>query len=386
MELFYDLLGMTPFSQAFIDQLIVNNNDDLYEYYSYIFRYNPFNLKTFPLTRRIAFLKLISTFFFQSKTNLIEIFHLFDNLINCLINLIDNSPCDQLLNRSMNSLSSSTLLILPNFQYNSFDLSINYENLLHINLPIFDCDTIDQIKEKLIHYLNSYEQISHEEIDFVLPIINNCLCSHQIPMIKQYSINSTILCRKKFSWKNPREMNGYLYHLTMENQLMNDQNLIEKKLKENKNSLGDFLKNFYEEISKGLKGFHLWEQQMNISNKNSLFQLYIQVISDLIRKLNLLITSRSTSIIIQACLNTIADGLEFIFQTKNEINPEIKFLFEDEKKDFASFDANLFQIPSNSMIDSLSSLDIRSLILDDDTAIQCLFQLYQFYELHSEPV
>jgi hypothetical protein len=48
---------------------------------------------------------------------------------------------------------------------------------------------------------------------------------------------------------------------------------------------------------------------------------------------------------------------------------------------------NLFQIPSCSVSDSLpSSLDIRSLILDDDSAIECLFKLYQFYELHSEPV
>jgi hypothetical protein len=67
---------------------------------------------------------------------------------------------------------------------------------------------------------------------------------------------------------------------------------------------------------------------------------------------------------------------------------EIEFLFENERKYFASFDNNLFsKIPSNSMIDSFpSSLDIRSLILDDDIAIQCLLKLYQFYELHSETV
>jgi len=48
---------------------------------------------------------------------------------------------------------------------------------------------------------------------------------------------------------------------------------------------------------------------------------------------------------------------------------------------------NSFKNPSNSMIDSFpSSLDIRSLILNDDTAIECLFKLYQFYELHSESV
>jgi hypothetical protein len=215
MELFYYLLGVTLFSEAFIDLLIVNNCDDLSKYYCYIFCYNPLNLKTFPLTHQIAFLRLISTLFFQSKTN-----------------LIDNSPCDQLLNRSMDSLSYSSLLILLNFPYKSFDLSISNENLLHINLPVFDCDTIDQIEEKLIHYLNSYEHISHKEIDLVLPSINNCLCSYQMPMIKQYSINSTILCRKKITWKNSREQNRFLYHLIIKNQLVNDQNLIEKKLKE----------------------------------------------------------------------------------------------------------------------------------------------------------
>jgi len=48
---------------------------------------------------------------------------------------------------------------------------------------------------------------------------------------------------------------------------------------------------------------------------------------------------------------------------------------------------NLFKNSSNFVFDSFpSSLDIRSLILDDDTAIECLFKLYQFYELHSESV
>jgi hypothetical protein len=197
-------------------------------------------------------------------------------------------------------------------------------------------------------------------------------------MIKQYSINSTILCRKK---KNSREENRYLYHLTMDNQLINEQ-----KLKENKNRLDEFLKKFYQDISKGLKGFYLWSKQIEISNKTNLFKLYIQVITDLIRRLNLLTTSRSTCPIIQSCLNTIADGLEFSFQTNNQINSEVKFLFEEERKLFANFNSNLFEIPSNSMIETLSSMDIRSLILDDDTAIQCLFKLYQFYELHSEPV
>jgi hypothetical protein len=67
MELFYDLLGMTPFSESFIDKLIINNCNDLYKYYFYIFRYNSINIKLFPSTGELTFLKLISTFFFSIK-------------------------------------------------------------------------------------------------------------------------------------------------------------------------------------------------------------------------------------------------------------------------------------------------------------------------------
>ena len=51
-------------------------------------------------------------------------------------------------------------------------------------------------------------------------------------------------------------------------------------------------------------------------------------------------------------------------------------------------DTNSFKIPVDSSNNSfsLSSLDIRSLILNDNISIQCLFKLYQFYEFHSESV
>jgi len=110
----------------------------------------------------------------------------------------------------------------------------------------------------------------------------------------------------------------------MENQLINEEIRIREKLKENKNRLEEILKNFYGEIRKGLKGFDLWEKQME--NKNYLFKLYIQVISDLIRRLNILIISRSTCPIIQSCLHVIADGLESIFQTKTEVKSFKDFL------------------------------------------------------------
>jgi hypothetical protein len=59
----------------------------------------------------------------------------------------------------------------------------------------------------------------------------------------------------------------------------------------------------------------------------------------------------------------------------------------DDKKHFSSFDKNNFHFHSSNHVNpQLSSTDIRSLILADDNAIECLFKLYQFYELHSEPV
>jgi hypothetical protein len=276
MELFYDLLGMTPFSEAFIDQLVVNNCNDLFKYYFYIFRYNPSNLKSFPITREISFLKLISTFLFQSKSNLIELFHIFDKFLHSLIDFIDCGPCDQLLNRSMNSLSSSTLLLLPTLQYNPIDLSINYENLLRFHLSVLDCDTIDQIKDKLIHYFNSYEKTSHEQIDLLIPSLNLCSCTHQMPILKQYSINSTISCRKKSSWNHfSVQKTCYLYHLCTENELINDENLINNQLKTNKKYFDEISRNFYKEILNGLKMISIEEKQID------LFKQYIQVTSDL---------------------------------------------------------------------------------------------------------
>jgi hypothetical protein len=117
---------------------------------------------------------------------------------------------------------------------------------------------------------------------------------------------------------------------------------------------------------------------------------------------------RSTCPIIESCLNVVADGLEFIFDTKTEVrfdwkkrtriyfdifflfvkfSSEIELLFMDDKNYFSSFDKNNFRFRSSNHVNSqLSPTDIRSLILADDNAIECLFKLYQFYELYSEPV
>jgi hypothetical protein len=59
----------------------------------------------------------------------------------------------------------------------------------------------------------------------------------------------------------------------------------------------------------------------------------------------------------------------------------------DDKKYFSSFDKNNLRFRSSNHVNQqLSSVDIRSLILADNNSIECLFKLYQFYELYSEPV
>jgi hypothetical protein len=273
MELFYDLLNMKPFSQAFIDQLILHNSSDLIQSYVYLFRYNPQYIKSFPLTRENIFFKFFSTLFLQSKNDLITKFHFFDDFLRLLIDLIDSSPCDEILNRSDRSISSSTLL-LYNIQYHSFQLTIDYENLFRFHIPVLDCDTINQIKQKIIRYLNSYENthrlIDYEQLDLLLPSLNISSCIHQIPMLKNYSINSTIHCQKKVQMK--KEKKNFSYHLCRENQLIYDYNLIEEKLIENKNRLQQIFIYFYQQIANGLDLFGSWANELDQQNNQILFQ------------------------------------------------------------------------------------------------------------------
>jgi len=273
MELFYDLLNMKPFSQAFIDQLIRNNSFDLIQSYIYLFRYTPEHFQSFSLTREMLFLKFFSTLFQQTKTELINKFHLFDDLLRILIDLIDSSPCDEILNRSYRSISSSTLL-LYNIQYHSFQLTIDYENYFRFHIPVLDCDTINQVKQKIIRYLNSYENtyrlIEYEQLDLVLPPLNICLCINQIPMLKNYSINSTIYCQKKNERK--KEKKNFNYHLCRENQLNFNENVIQEKLIENKNRLQQIFIYFYQQIANGLDLFEIWANDLGQENNQILFQ------------------------------------------------------------------------------------------------------------------
>ncbi len=321
MELFYDLLNMKPFSQAFIDQLILNNSSDLIQSYIYLFRYTPQHFQSFPSTREILFLKFFSTLFHRTKTELINQFHFFDDFLRILIDSIDSSPCDEILNRSSYSISSSTLL-LSNIQYRSFQLTIDYEKFLRFHISVLDCDTIDQVKQKIIRYLNSYENtyrlIDYEQqLDLLLPSLNICLCTNQIPMLKNYVINSTIHCQKKVQMKN--EKKNFSYHLCRDNPLIYDENFLREKLIENKNRLQQIFIYFYQQIANGLDLFNICANEFLQEDNQVVFNRYIQLVSDLIRRLNRLMLCRSTCPIIESCLNVIADGLEFIFETKTEV-------------------------------------------------------------------
>ncbi|CAF1071922.1 unnamed protein product, partial [Adineta ricciae] len=380
MELFYDLLHMAPFSQAFLDKLLENDSFDLLEAYVYLFRYMPANLHSFN-----NFFQFFSTLFFQNKKDLINKFHFFDDFLRILIDLIDSSPSDEILHRSSRSICPSTLLI-NNIQHCSYQLTIDYENFLRFHLSVLDCDTINQVKQKIIRYLNSHENtyrlIDCDQLDLLLPTLNHCTCMSQVPMIKDYLINSIIYCQKRSSMKSAKT--SYAYHLCPESQMIMERKLIEEKLLENKNRLQQIFIYFYQQIANGLDLFDIWT---NDFQRDLLFPQYIRLVSELIRRLNRLILCRSTCPIIESCLNVIADGLEFIFETKTEFSSEIELLFTDEKKHFASFDRSSFHIRSSNQYNpKFSSNDIRSLTLNDDRAIECLFKLYEFYESNSEPI
>ena len=273
MELFYDLLHMKPFCQAFIDQLRMNDCQELLQCYAYVFRYDaPFS-HTISSTREKSLVQFFSTLFLHSKSELINHFHIFDDFLRILIDLIDSSPCDQVLHRSARSISPSSLLLF-NIQYRSLQLTIHYENFLRFQLPVLDCDTIDQIKQKILRYFNSYEQtyrlVDFEQLDLIVPSSALCLCSHQMPMLKHYAMHSTMRCQKKSQWK--RDQSTFTSHLCTENQLSNDEHLTNEKLKENKSRLQPILIYFYQQIANGLNLFASWANEQTHQDNQLLFQ------------------------------------------------------------------------------------------------------------------
>ena len=325
MEYFYDLLGMAPFARAFIEQLISTNSTDLLISYGYVTRYQRSNLTLLPPQREISFVQFVSTLFCQTHKDLIDTFDVFDKLLHSLIDFIDCAPRDQLLHRSMNSLAPSTLLSIP-FQYKSMEIAVNHEESLSVRLRVLDCDTIDQVKEKLVHYFNSFESTSHlmsfDQLDLLISTPRPSSYASQMPMVKQWSLDAPVISRKKSHWNDLLERsitNSFAYHLCHPAQVLDEKKSIEERLKENKKSFQEILNHFYREILRGLKVFSVWKKEFAPRDARQCFEDYIQLVSDLLRRLNRLMLCRSTCPIVQSSLNLVADGLEFIFQTKKVV-------------------------------------------------------------------
>lgn len=255
MEFFYDLLHMKPFAQAFLDQLLIKNNNELLQSYGYLFR---FDCPTDMASRETRWFRFVATLSLQNKADLIHQLHFFDDFLRILIDYLDSSPTDHLLHRSSHSICSSTLLLYP-LQSRALQLTIDYEDFLRFHLPVLDCDTIDQIKEKLIRYLNSHEKthrlLTCDQVDLQLPSITVSLSSQQTPMIKNYFLTSTLRCQKKVQWTKERDEHEYLYHLCRTDQLIADEDLIHDRLMENKKRLQPILIYFYQQIAHGLDLF-----------------------------------------------------------------------------------------------------------------------------------
>ena len=275
MEFFYDLLHMKPFSQAFLDRLLEDNSPELLQIYLYLFRYTSQTSQTFPNTRQISLTKFLSTLFQQSSEELTSQFHFFDDFLRILLDHLDSAPIDEILHRSTRSISSSTLLPLT-IPYRTLQLTIDYEHFLRFHLAVLDCDTLNQVKEKILRYFNTHENthrlIDYEQLDLLFPPLNLCLCTNQVPMVKNYVINSTICCRKRLSMKN--ETNRYTYHLCREENCIDDQR---EKLMENKKQLEEIFRYFYQQIANGLELFQIWAREFSHENDEIFFEKYVHL-------------------------------------------------------------------------------------------------------------
>ena len=272
MELFYDLLHMKPFSQAFLDRLIEENSSELLQCYMYLFRYTPQSYQNFPRIREISFTKFLCSLFHQSQSELISQFHIFDDFLRILLDHLDSAPIDEILHRSTRSLSSSTLLP-QTISHRLLQLTIDYEHFLRFHLSVLDCDTINQVKQKILRYFNSHENthrlIDEEQLDLIFPPLNICLCTHQVPMVKNYLINSTISCRKRLGMKNEKQHYGY--HLSPD-EIFNDD--YREKLIENKKQLEEIIRYFYQQIANGLELFQNWAKDFSQEDEEIFFQKY----------------------------------------------------------------------------------------------------------------
>ena len=256
MEFFFELLHMKPFAQAFLDQLLSTDDADLLQSYGYLFR---FDCPTAMSNRESRWFRFVATLSLQNKTDLIAQLHFFDDFLRILIDYLDSSPTDQLLHRSSHSICSATLLLYP-LQSRVLQLTIDYEDFLRFHLPVLDCDSIEQIKEKLVRSLNSHERthrlLTSDQVELQLPPLTLALSSEQVPMIKNYFLTSSIHCQKKGQWTSKeKHEDEHLYHLCRTEQLMDEEDLIHDKLMENKKRLQPILIYFYQQIAHGLDFF-----------------------------------------------------------------------------------------------------------------------------------
>ena len=337
MELFFDLLNLSPFRDVFLDQLLQSNCEKLMICYLYLFRYDKQHLQYFSSINTISFFNFISTLYLRSDVDLIRHFDPFDRLIHSIIDFLDSSPSDQILNRSFNSLSTRTILSVAHLNYKQLNLPIIYENSLRIDLGVFDCDTIEQVKQKLAHYLNSTQYqsqlINDNNLDvMMIPLPNLCSLSRQLPMIKDYSINSFFVHFQNS--QNTLSKTVYNSHLIQEHELITDESFIEEHIRKNKLRFQPILNQFYHELSSGLQLFSLWKQiHLQQTNSPRFDQEYIRVVSELLRRIHQLVVTRSDRLLIQSMLNVIADGLEFMVDIEKEVkyrNKHSNFLTRKE--------------------------------------------------------
>ncbi|CAF1594822.1 unnamed protein product, partial [Didymodactylos carnosus] len=121
---------------------------------------------------------------------------------------------------------------------------------------------------------------------------------------------------------------------------------------------------------------------------------YIELISDIIRHLHLLLMCRSSCPIIKSCLAVIADGLEFVFNTKStDFCQDIQLLFNSDKKRFNHYENDLDKIGeqkliniNNSQISNDDDDELMILLFNDENTIKTLAKLYNFYEINSEQI
>ncbi|CAF0887075.1 unnamed protein product, partial [Didymodactylos carnosus] len=223
LRIFYSLLKSDTFSSAFIYQVLLNNSlyIDFIQCYLYVIRYDHHPLESFFLKntslsssintdnciRHLSLTYFFSTLIHSTCTELHDYFHIFDDFIRILIDYLDSSPCDQLLSRSMRSLSYNTLLPID-IQYRSLQLQVDYDDLVtsRINVPVLDIDTIDQLRLKIVRYINAYQlesRIKPNDIELYLNQTNTCTTcscnqelhgssnSYPIPILRNRLINST---------------------------------------------------------------------------------------------------------------------------------------------------------------------------------------------------